>query len=602
MYRQDVARGERWRVHLPDGPPLSSGLLLRQPKSLLFVAHSRQDRQTPTGEPYLFLAVDWGAEETGKRFWVFSTDPVQRLSLRPLAERLSQAESALDLATPPGNTSWYDGRDSDYTMVAPPRGGTRLPADEVLRLVKEWAGAAESPATAIEAALSKDGKSVVSPKRARPRRHRWFVGAVALLVLLGVTGAVVWRHRDRGTERDPWRSVAPFYSIKQRITGAAPARFALWNRTGHEQRVRLQVRLEVDREKPPANVGPLEVRVVVNPDGTKEKAHKVTATAKGDGIEVPLIHAVLAEGANTVEVRVSEKAGMLRAVQLSCWEKEGAIANLYVLAVGVSKYAHPPEAAGLDAVRDLKFADNDAEELVAELQAQEGKLFHKVACRKLLNEKASRDNIVNGFAWLHSCVHDDAGDVDYRLAIVALSGHGERHPQLSSKQFFFLPYDFNEKPDRPFDNRGVASNQIRDYLSDLGCPVILLLDACHSGGFAFGPMDSGQRGAADPEAIKEAMQGLGRTKNGIIVIAACLGEEKAREYQDLKHGLLSYTFLECIRGQKRPNAEQKIIFLSELHEHMNRIPRSKTQGQAFVIQPLNGISLNTIPLAVAPGD
>jgi hypothetical protein len=131
VYRQDVARGERWIVSLPDGPPTASGLVLRRPRSILWKFWSRQDRDAPTGDAYLLLGVDWGEGN-----WVFSTDPVHRMSLKPLADLLDQGERSAksDAARGP----WFDGKPFDHTLIAAPRGGTTLSDKQVLRIVKRW--------------------------------------------------------------------------------------------------------------------------------------------------------------------------------------------------------------------------------------------------------------------------------------------------------------------------------------------------------------------------------------------------------------------------------------------------------------------------------
>lgn len=132
LYRQDVARGQRWTVALPGGPPRASGLLLRHPKSLLFKYWARQDEAAPCLGKYSFLAVT----QTDLT-WGFSTDPTDRLTLLPLAEKLQGAEAA---ATPAGETTyaWYDGSRHNHTLVAAPREGTRLSDSAVLRIVRKW--------------------------------------------------------------------------------------------------------------------------------------------------------------------------------------------------------------------------------------------------------------------------------------------------------------------------------------------------------------------------------------------------------------------------------------------------------------------------------
>jgi hypothetical protein len=134
VYREDVRRGKQWIVQLPGGPPSSAMLLLETPRSLLWKYWSRRDTSAPAGGSYLLLVVNWGQGN-----WVISTDPVQRLGIKSLAERLQAAESRDhgDANADP----WFDGAPFGHTLVAAPRAGTRLSHREVLTIIKKWAKA-----------------------------------------------------------------------------------------------------------------------------------------------------------------------------------------------------------------------------------------------------------------------------------------------------------------------------------------------------------------------------------------------------------------------------------------------------------------------------
>lgn len=135
VYAQDVLRGERWLVKIPGGPPSASALVLREPKSLLWKHWSRADQGSPTGDLYLLLGVYFG-----KGNWIFSTDPVQRLPIKELAEKLQAAELAKggDAKTDP----WFDGAPFGHTLVAAPKSGSKLSDDELLKVVRTWCLAA----------------------------------------------------------------------------------------------------------------------------------------------------------------------------------------------------------------------------------------------------------------------------------------------------------------------------------------------------------------------------------------------------------------------------------------------------------------------------
>ncbi len=172
VYLQDVLRGERWLIKIAGGPPQASALIIRDPKSLLWKHWSRADAGAPTGDLYLLLGVDFGNGS-----WVFSTDPVQRLPIKELAEKLQTAEL---IRNPEAKSNpWFDGAPFGYTLVAAPKGGSKLANDELLKVVRLWCNA-----TAPKAARAPSGAPV-----------GLLVGAacVAVLAALGaIFGPMIW--------------------------------------------------------------------------------------------------------------------------------------------------------------------------------------------------------------------------------------------------------------------------------------------------------------------------------------------------------------------------------------------------------------------------
>jgi len=153
VYQQDVLRGDRWRIHLPGGPPRASALILREPKSILFKWWCRADPDTSVGSCNLLLGIGWGDGS-----WVFSTDRAQRLSLKPLVESLQAAET--DKGSPRGvKRIWYPGERFEHTLIASPPCGTLLSAQEVLAVVRRWTKARAS-----------SGGTGSSPRSRRSRR------------------------------------------------------------------------------------------------------------------------------------------------------------------------------------------------------------------------------------------------------------------------------------------------------------------------------------------------------------------------------------------------------------------------------------------------
>ncbi len=134
IFRADVTRGQVWQVRFPGETVPAPGLLLREPKSLLFKHWSRTPRRG-----FLFLAVRW---EPG--YWVFSTDPLRRISLRGLAAALQAAERARDAARADADP-WFDGARFDHTLIAAPKAGSCLPEEEMLAVVRRWLRVEDTP-------------------------------------------------------------------------------------------------------------------------------------------------------------------------------------------------------------------------------------------------------------------------------------------------------------------------------------------------------------------------------------------------------------------------------------------------------------------------
>lgn len=132
VFLDDVRHGERWKVKLPGSFREEQGLLLRNPRSILFKHWSRDDNFQELQGGHRFLAV-WNEPS----MWVFSTDPLYRLSLLDLFQQLESAEREVvgnNTSTP----LWFDGAPFGNTMLASPWQGSCLPSERILHIVKQW--------------------------------------------------------------------------------------------------------------------------------------------------------------------------------------------------------------------------------------------------------------------------------------------------------------------------------------------------------------------------------------------------------------------------------------------------------------------------------
>jgi hypothetical protein len=180
VYREDVRRGEHWLVQLPGGPPTSAMLVLEQPKSLLWKYWSRRDTSAPAGGSYLLLVVDWG-----KGNWVISTDPIQRLPIKDLATALQAAEVQKNPEA--ASDPWFDGAPFGHTLVAAPRGGSKLSSQQILGVIKKWGKA----------------KLAVDVKKNVAKRVAAITGGAVVTLMVTVVASIVTTHLNRTQTSGP---------------------------------------------------------------------------------------------------------------------------------------------------------------------------------------------------------------------------------------------------------------------------------------------------------------------------------------------------------------------------------------------------------------
>ncbi len=513
LFQQDVERGEEWMVRLPDGPPRAAGLLLRAPKSLLFKHWARR-------APYLFLAVDRGGGQ-----WVFSTDPVQRLSLRPLAEALQQGERDRD-ATRASADPWFDGAPFCHTLVAAPHGGTALAEKEVLRIVRRWAHA--------------------RPARRLARRGLLLAGVAFGALLALVLGA-------KFLSPGPVPAAGP--AVSALVDGQPLPRGSVLD--DHQEgwwSTQLDVELAPRRATEVVFLAKhvyardqlARVWVTVTPRGgelgklaLEVNGRAVEVKARGDERESGEVDVVFRAEENPIRIAVKhDRDGPQFATVRANWRPHVAPAgggSLYVLCVGVSKYKHLPSE------KQLQFAADDARALMEALKRHGRGAFKEVcAYGPLLNEEATHENILTAIQALGENRRADD------LIVVTFAGHGEID---RNDDFLFCPYNYDAKKQLA---TGVYWGLFQGSLRQ-ACPAWLVMDTCHAGAITR-PMT----------AARALAPGAGK----LVMTAACLSRQSALEHARWGHGALTLALLEALEGKQRevpgksPNTEHLLARLA----------------------------------------
>ncbi len=197
--------------------------------------------------------------------------------------------------------------------------------------------------------------------------------------------------------------------------------------------------------------------------------------------------------------------------------------KLYVLAVGVSKYANPN-------VQQLNFAAKDARDFAAAWQRQKGGLYQDVIVKVLADEQATKDSVLDGFEWiLRQTTSKD-------VAMILLAGHGDND---AYGDYFFCPHGID--PDKTL-RTGVPFTEIKKTVERLAGKVVVFVDTCHSGN-VFGTM--ARRGSPD---IVGMVNELSSAENGAVVFAASTGRQFSYERAEWNNGAFTKAVLEGVGG------------------------------------------------------
>ncbi len=210
--------------------------------------------------------------------------------------------------------------------------------------------------------------------------------------------------------------------------------------------------------------------------------------------------------------------------------------KLYILAVGVSKYANASFNLGLPS--------KDANDFVNVLMKQKGLLYREVEVKLLTDSEASRDNIVDGLDWITK--QTTSRDV----AMVFIAGHGIND---NLNRYYFAPYNFDMDK---ILRTGVTFSDIKNTVEAIAGKTLFFIDTCHSGN----SIGTAQRrdGAVD---INGMVNELSSAENGAVVFNASTGKQVSLEDSAWGNGAFTKALIEGLGG-KAATANGKITVKS----------------------------------------
>lgn len=320
------------------------------------------------------------------------------------------------------------------------------------------------------------------------------------------------------------------------------------------------------------------IRVRVNGQAVSVERALMLKTGEGDAHELEI---VIPEQDSEIALFAENKNGVsVAAILRMTWAGKKAAAfaednlfkpNLYVLAVGVSKYKN--------SVYNLELAAKDAADFVAVFQKQKGKLYGDVVVKLLTDGTASKDDVLDGLEWLKQQV--TARDV----GVIFLAGHGMND---NIGNYYFLPH--NAEPDKLL-RTGVAQNDIKLTLNSLAGKVMFFVDSCHSGN-ALGTSKTRALSGTTDAFVNE----LASAENGVIVFSSSTGKQLSQENAAWGNGAFTKAVVEGLSG-KADFAKNGKITHKGLDYYVTERVKELTKGQQSPVS-ISPSGVTDFPIAV----
>ena len=234
----------------------------------------------------------------------------------------------------------------------------------------------------------------------------------------------------------------------------------------------------------------------------------------------------------------------------------------WAVIIGISDYKYP-------GIPDLRYADRDATEFYKFLKSPQGGGFAENRIKFLINENATTQNIRDAlFVFLRQAIEED-------LVYIYFSGHGIPEPD-NPDNLYLATYDTD--PERlastAFPMWDIETALARHIPAE---KVVLLADACHSGGISGG---IGTRNIAQQNLINKYLIELMKAKPGKVIFTASEVGEVSQESQKWGggHGVFTYFFLEGLKGAADTNKDG-IVTLGEAIDYTDEHVRRATNAR-----------------------
>jgi hypothetical protein len=224
--------------------------------------------------------------------------------------------------------------------------------------------------------------------------------------------------------------------------------------------------------------------------------------------------------------------------------------RIWAVVVGIATYQHMPS---------LKFTDDDAYQFYAFLKSPEGGALTDDQVRILVDDNATRDNILT--AMRSTFLKADENDV----VLFYYSGHG--------LEGAFIPVDFDGY------NYRLLHTDIRQLLDQSKAKYkIVLGDACHSGSLTGSTLKSDLLASRSVQSMLDTYyKAFENCQGGTALLMSSKSQEVSLEDGGLRSGVFSYFLVKGLKGQADAD-RNKLITIGELFNYVSQKVSVYTAG------------------------
>jgi uncharacterized caspase-like protein len=181
-----------------------------------------------------------------------------------------------------------------------------------------------------------------------------------------------------------------------------------------------------------------------------------------------------------------------------------------------------------------------------------------VVVKVLTDEKATRDEIIDGFDWISK--ETTSKDV----AIIFLAGHGVNE---RGGVYYFLPVNANVDRLR---RTAVPFTEMKNTVASMAGKTILFIDTCHAGNVM------GARGVATD--ITGLVNELASAENGAVVFASSTGKQYSFEDSEWRNGAFTKAVVEGVNGKADYTGKGRIT-INMLDLYVSERVKELTKGK-----------------------